>query len=510
MCDQVSIDPFLVPQSGIVSEGEFVLLKFSDNRQIFAEALTNWRGSKAPPLKINKRTYDTNVLVGIPYGTVLELDHKKGLVPLPEEEDLIPDHDELLIDHLDHNTVHSTCHSNDTDNRYLVDNNKSQTISMDELDQMKSDPTISGSHIVEKIIQNSSTFASKTSFSKAKYIKKKQMKYQPRCRVVKCTSSNICQAMYAKDPRRIMNLRDDSLAQILSLANISAGSKVLLFDTCMGLVAGACAQRMGGYGNIFSIFIGQAPYYADFLGRFNMSFVEHSSVKWIHTGQIFHDESNPIEDLDGEDLELKERNKLKWPCHLQDHTMDYLLPLTERDRAKFLSKRCARFSRKLTRPTPDEALEMLKSDKKCDSLILACNYDPTETLFNLLPYLEASCPFVVFFDYMEPLMVCFQELHRQKIAINLRLSDTWMREYQVLPNRTHPHMTMSQNGGFILTGIKLCPVNGKNELDLCDEAIKEIRSKYSYRSKKRSKDEKYNEEKAEDSSHCKRQKHKRR
>ena len=78
------------------------------------------------------------------------------------------------------------------------------------------------------------------------------------------------------------------------------------------------------------------------------------------------------------------------------------------------------------------------------------------------------------FEFLEPLLECFRELQDKKLAINLRLSDTWMREYQVLPGRTHPNMHMSQNGGFILTGIKLCPTFGKNELD--DDLIKEIRA----------------------------------
>lgn len=147
---------------------------------------------------------------------------------------------------------------------------------------------------------------------------------------------------------------------------------------------------------------------------------------------------------------------------------------TEKERATFLQKRCGRFARKLTRPTPDENATSLKSGRKCDSLILACSYDPKATLLKLLPYLETSCPFVVFCEYMEPLFECFQELQNQKLAINLRLSDTWLREYQVLPNRTHPNMTMSQNGGFILTGVKVCPVHGVNELD--DDVIKEIRA----------------------------------
>ena len=57
------------------------------------------------------------------------------------------------------------------------------------------------------------------------------------------------------------------------------------------------------------------------------------------------------------------------------------------------------------------------------------------------------------------------ELQKKKLAINLRLSDTWMRRYQVLQGRTHPSMNMTQSGGFLLTGTKLCPKTGQNELD---------------------------------------------
>jgi hypothetical protein len=48
-----------------------------------------------------------------------------------------------------------------------------------------------------------------------------------------------------------------------------------------------------------------------------------------------------------------------------------------------------------------------------------------------------------------------------------------MREYQILPNRTHPAMSMSQSGGFILTGIKLHPIHGCHEFN--EQQLKEIR-----------------------------------
>ena len=495
-------DPYLVEQSSTVKEGEFVLLVFADKRQIFAQALKTQRG-KSPNLKINKRTYSTSILVGLSYGTVLELNKQTGLIPLEEGEDVIPTHENLTIDRdeKDGNT-----HNEGNDNRHLVDDNTSQTMTADELHKMRSDPSLTGSEIVEKIIQNSASFQNKTTFSKAKYIKKKQMKYQPRCRLVRCTSSSICQALFLKDARKIMNLREDSLAQILSFANVSAGTKTLVFDHCMGLVTGACARRMGGYGMIHSIYTGNAPPFIDMIARFNLSFVEHSSIKWIHAGYIFHDSNYPQSEAEGEDLDLIERKKLTWPCLLQSHTEDYLIKMdSEKKRVDFLQKRCGRFARKLTRPTPDENAASLidgiagedseddRIKKKCDSLILACNYDPKSTLLSTLPYLETSCPFVVFSEYMEPLLECFQELQSQKLAINLRLSDTWMREYQVLPKRTHPNMNMSQNGGFILTGVKLCPIHGKNELD--DDLIKEIRAEVGGRRGKKRKNTGYAGEK---------------
>lgn len=50
------------------------------------------------------------------------------------------------------------------------------------------------------------------------------------------------------------HLRYDTLAQILTLANIHAGSKVLVFETCSGLVLGSVMERMGGMTGILWTF----------------------------------------------------------------------------------------------------------------------------------------------------------------------------------------------------------------------------------------------------------------
>ncbi len=70
---------------------------------------------------------------------------------------------------------------------------------------------------------------------------------------------------------------------------------------------------------------------------------------------------------------------------------------------------------------------------------------------------------------------------RHNIAINLRLTDSWFCEYQVLEGCTHTNMTMLQNGGYLLTGTKLCPCTGTNELDKGE--LREMRARLGGRRK---------------------------
>eukprot|EP00529_Nitzschia_sp_RCC80_P029204 CAMPEP_0113500510 /NCGR_PEP_ID=MMETSP0014_2-20120614/32372_1 /TAXON_ID=2857 /ORGANISM="Nitzschia sp." /LENGTH=331 /DNA_ID=CAMNT_0000394861 /DNA_START=82 /DNA_END=1077 /DNA_ORIENTATION=+ /assembly_acc=CAM_ASM_000159 len=288
----------------------------------------------------------------------------------------------------------------------------------------------------------------------------------------------------------------------------------------MGILTGAVAQRMGGYGQILSLYETQQPSYTELIQKFNLSFGEHQSIKWIHTGDVFGRHHDRDQDGDqtmtttsqeeegdndgtkpGADPEKEERDSLTWPIVLQDHTRQYLEDMkTDKDRKAFLKKRCDRFARKLTRNTPKECNEFLFGSslsvssssskpgwtRKCDSIILAIGqYDSTTVLLDLWEFLAPSSPFVVYCEYIEPLTECFYTLQQQKFAINLRLSDTWTREYQVLPGRTHPAMNMSQSGGFILTGIKLDPVYGHNEMD--EDLAKEIRQQIGGRRGKKKK-----------------------
>jgi Gcd10p family len=614
-----------------VRDGDYILLHFVDGRQMFAYCCFNnsntnnnannknssqqqlQRHNKKSFVRINKRSYSTQHLIGLPYGTILEQEHNQ-LIPIrdpsaklipelhlsttiatataPTAATILPtpmDNTDIVTPPMattthdgsasmtDHAaaaaaatttatattvanivTATTTPPNKDTtkDNRTLVDTNTAQLINYPTLVRMRQEGQ-TGASIVASMVEHSTTYTQKTIYAQNKYIVRKQMKHQPRCRIVPCHGATITEAMYKKDPKRIMNLREDTLGQILSYANLSAGCQTLVMESCGGIVTGAMAERMGGYGKILSIYDGQQPAYLDMLSKFNLSFAEWNSILWVHAGDVFHEEEDeeddttttttttshhhphtktsgtaqpttgaglettnmivptntndtghvPNHDPDHNvDVERLERDALVWPCVLQAHTRQYLErlqpeppPLHPTDSShsnnnsisnssststtsttnlitSFLLKRAARFARKLCRHTSMEAQQWLQQEERpCDSIVLVTRYDPTATLLQLFPYLIPSGPFVIYCEFMEPLTHCFRAIQQNPklLSINLRLSDTWMREYQVLEGRTHPNMSMSQSGGFILTGIKLDPRTGQNELD--ETLLKEIR-----------------------------------
>jgi tRNA (adenine-N(1)-)-methyltransferase non-catalytic subunit len=53
----------------------------------------------------------------------------------------------------------------------------------------------------------------------------------------------------------------------------------------------------------------------------------------------------------------------------------------------------------------------------------------------------------------KPLIECHSFLKKSQKATHMELSDSWLREYQVLPERTHPKVMMDCSGGYLLTGI---------------------------------------------------------
>ena len=147
-----------------------------------------------------------------------------------------------------------------SDNRNLTDNRLHQKLSSDEIKELRADGA-SGQEIIKALVDNSETWKSKTVFSQQKWLARKEQKYAPRVRLVRCDALEVCESYFQKHREKVSSLRPDSLAQILAFANIYAAPhfRALVFDTVSGVVVTACAERLGGHGRVLAAYGGTHP-----------------------------------------------------------------------------------------------------------------------------------------------------------------------------------------------------------------------------------------------------------
>lgn len=66
---------------------------------------------------------------------------------------------------------------------------------------------------------------------------------------------------------------------MLSVANVQAGQRVMVFDDCMGIVVGSVMERLGGYGLVFAVnnHENKIPAY-DCVNRLNFNVIEDNNT----------------------------------------------------------------------------------------------------------------------------------------------------------------------------------------------------------------------------------------
>jgi len=99
-----------------------------------------------------------------------------------------------------------------------------------------------------------------------------------------------------------------------------------------------------------------------------------------------------------------------------------------------------------------------------EALVIAVDRNVLEIFQSLFPLLGSGQPFCIYCEYIQPLIVIHEAMKRSDSAVGLDISETWMREYQVLPNRTHPLNQISGASGYLLVGIKTKTTFGQDFL----------------------------------------------
>jgi tRNA (adenine-N(1)-)-methyltransferase non-catalytic subunit len=205
-------------QKEIISEGDSLVVRSYDDKCSYVLQVN---GDK----KINKSRVSLKEIVGQPYGAVFELNNRK----FQRVSEAIQAEVELYDADDYGEPVEAPADGRlKGDNSTYVDTNTAQKLSNVDIAKLK-ESGMSAQNIIKNLIQNSDTFAAKTDYAQAKWIKKKENKYRRRYKILRSTPMSICEASFDKNREKVCGMRFDTLAQVLSQSGVHSGKLPFLF-----------------------------------------------------------------------------------------------------------------------------------------------------------------------------------------------------------------------------------------------------------------------------------------
>ncbi|XP_038078991.1 tRNA (adenine(58)-N(1))-methyltransferase non-catalytic subunit TRM6-like [Patiria miniata] len=472
----------------VIKQGQNVILKKGKSLRLYQV----WRKRR---VHLDKKHFFLDEAIGKPYGTTWDVHGQNVCLVTPDEE-----RDEDVRE-------------GGTDNRGINDDTRSQKLSDEDIKALKSKGQ-HGAAIVEQLVENSTSFKEKTVYSQAKYLKKKRDKHLMRFQILRPNTILLCEMYLMRAPSKNIHLRIDTLAQILTAANIQSGINVMMMETCQGLLLGAIMERMAGKGTVVQIHSESAPVrlaveaynfpssYKDTLHAFpldQLGFLEpKESVESNNPEQSTSEVSDRLQACKTEEPQATNGKSVESKdcpqCSESDAKERSVGHRTQKEEERSngeeendsnvedcdaaaddagmvaMEADCQSGEggtqgqkRKFQVNPEKEARKQRRRESLCrvrdllhntkmDVLVMACRFQPLPIFTALFKFLAPSRPFVVYCHYIEPLMECNEWLRNCNNAVNIRVTETWLREYQVLPERTHPNVNMSGTGGYLLTG----------------------------------------------------------
>jgi tRNA (adenine-N(1)-)-methyltransferase non-catalytic subunit len=147
-------------------------------------------------------------------------------------------------------------------NRLTVDDPTRQTLSMEEIEELKKAGSGSGKEIIAKIMASHQAIDEKTQFSLAKYTLRKSKKYLKRFTVFPLDVGMLSEYILDREGYKILELREETIGLIGSWANVHCGDasqfvtaedgvsqigggRWLVVDDTGGLIVATLAEKMG-------------------------------------------------------------------------------------------------------------------------------------------------------------------------------------------------------------------------------------------------------------------------
>lgn len=346
------------------------------------------------------------------------------------------------------------------DNRNIVDDGQSQALNAAEIGKLRDDGK-SATEIVSQIVENSSTFLSKTEYSQAKYLKKKEKKYYEYVQIKKTNVRLVTEVMFRQCPEKILGMRMDTLSQLISYSGVSAVGNHLLYESgTNGLIPAALLNSIGAgtEGRLVHLHPGNVPQKQALLAL-NLPQEQLDRCTSVNIYSVLrqfyqcNDQTSLENTASGKKRKIDEsESDISPPAKMvkSSEQPDVEIELSEVVYTAEQQTDATPPKRHQWQLDNDRACQLLTN--KLDSLVICAKEHPLEIVRALLPFVHPSRPFVVFNTSREVLMELYVALKSSGDVTNLRITSNWLRMYQILPNRTHPDVNMSGSGGFLLTG----------------------------------------------------------
>ncbi|GAA5862650.1 hypothetical protein JCM3774_001091 [Rhodotorula dairenensis] len=379
-------------------------------------------------------SFKGHLLVDHPYGHTYEIDPAAGHIhPI----------------HVALNDVEET-----EANNQLIASTGAQALTFDDIQALK-DSGLTGREIIQRQIDEHKAFGLKTEYSKDKYLKRKQAKYLQLFTPLEPTVHQVAQFNFDRQPSKTRELRPDTLANMLAMANVRPGSRLLVVEDLGGMVVAAAVERMGGRGRIMIVNDADSPPDLHLLESFNFSAVDLAPISSLHWAATQESWSPP-------DLPLGSAAAPPPPTSAEDA----VAVADERKEQDDPQQQQGGVPRKNTRETLKLKKRRATFDKarearedffrgEFDGVIIACEYEPFSIIERLLPRIAGSAPVVVFSHHIQVLFPALQALRSHASFVAPTIHEPFLRRYQVLPGRCHPEMQGMASGGMILSCIRV-------------------------------------------------------
>lgn len=359
------------------------------------------------------------------------------------------------------------------DNRNMRDDGASQSLGPADIAALRAECR-SSSEIVTQIVENSTSFTSKTEYSQEKYLKKKEKKYFEFVQIRRPNIRLITDVMYRQCSEKVFGLRMDSLSQLVSYAGISGFGNHLLYESgTNGLLPAVLLNSIGARtsGQLVHMHPGNVPQRQALLAL-NLPKEQLDRCISVNIYSILRqfyqrgdeDVGVPVLSSSGTKRKIEDDECGDQPAKiLKNDVVDGVEAATEPSE-QIETDDCTVAPTNVEKTPPPKKLTgqhqwMIENERACsllteklDSLVVCAKEHPTNIVRSLLAFVKPSRPLVVFSLSREILMELYVDLKSSADVTNLRITSNWLRMYQVLPNRTHPDVNMGGNSGFLLTG----------------------------------------------------------